>query len=249
MATLRLPLQFMSRRFRFPGQLSWPVFAIVLLAILAIGSTAGFLFANRFDRGDSYQRVYRGHLARLDANAAAGRVVFLGASTFQGLDVSRVTPFGLNLSVGAEPMADLIERAKTYRSVKSARVVVFNTGLNDLIRSCDGPLLAVDRLLSVVPSSTPVVVIGVQGISIKARPTRCKTSFPDLISQQNHHFKEACRRRSHCVYLQNPIPANVEQSVSDVLQEPDGIHLSGSGYAKLVSALTNALKQLADSPP
>jgi hypothetical protein len=249
MAALRLPLQFMREPFRLPAKMALPILASVFLAILAAVLALGFKYLNRSDRSESYLQVHRGHLVRLDANSAEARVVFLGSSTFQALDVSRVTPSGLNLAAGGELMSDLIQRAKTYHSVKSARVVVLNSGFNDLFRSCDGTPVPIDDLLSVVPTSTPVIVVGLQGISAKSLPARCKASFPSLIAQQNQLFVEACKRRSRCLYLQNPVPAKVEQSVSDVLQEPDGIHLSGTGYTELVNALAIALRQLADSPP
>lgn len=222
---------------------------IAAAGALVAGFLAGAFSGRAFERmtsapAASFMETQRGHLARLDGASLPGRVVFLGSSTFQGLDVSAVTPLGLNLGLGGETIVALAKRIETYRAPAHARAVVINAGLNDLMQRCRLPEAGLDSLFAHIPPATPTIVLGVQGVDPARHGTRCDGQIPRLIADLNRSLAAACARRPHCSYVAHPIaPADNAPELA-ALRENDGIHLSPAGYRKIIEALRTAIARI-----
>ncbi|MGI4720800.1 MAG: SGNH/GDSL hydrolase family protein [Janthinobacterium lividum] len=170
--------------------------------------------------------------------------MFLGSSTFQGLDTSSVTPVGLNLSIGGDTLEGLIQRSAAYRSLETARAVIVNIGLNDLMRGCAQPEAQVEELFRLVPAETPVIVLGVQGVQESAPARRCQSVIAKLIDEFNRTLLNACSSKNNCQFVPNPVASNMNPHTKKLLQEADGVHLSQRGYQALSNALRDALSKV-----
>lgn len=215
------------------------VFYVAIAGLL--GFLLGAVLAGREQNAPSrsaFSLEARGHLARLDAVAAPGQILFLGSSTFHALDVGSVANRSLNLGLGGDTIGGLLERMRGYRSLAWARGVVLNIGLNDLIRSRSIEAVQGDlaELFRAIPGDTPLVVLGIQrpsGEALERRPELGKLS-----AELDSRFVQACRRRSACVFVENP--ADGTSNGSSMLGV-DGIHLSPDGYEELRRRLRAAL--------
>lgn len=196
------------------------------------------------DEQAAFSDIQRGHLRRLDGASAEGRVVFLGGSTFQGLDSSSVTPAGLNLSIGGDTLHALTQRAAGYRSLASARAVLIHIGLNDLVRDCVQPQARIEDLLVLVPAATPIILLGVQGVREADNGRRCGGGLAGLIDAFNQKLLRACNSRGNCQFVSNPVATTMDHNTMKALQEPDGVHLSAQGYQALSNALRTALSRV-----
>ncbi len=221
---------------------------IIFHALLfgTLGAVFGFFSATLLDRQArvptaSFVETQRGHLARLDGASAPGRVIFLGSSTFQGLDVSAVSPLGLNLGLGGDTLHGLAERSAHYRSPRLAQAVMLNIGLNDLMQQCRQPETTLDRILAQIPAQTPVFVLGLQRVDTHRHGMRCSGRITQLITDLNTQHAQACARHSNCSYLLHPAGPETPPSTSFVQFEDDGIHLSAAGYQELIERLRAAL--------
>lgn len=188
-----------------------------------------------------FASVMRGHLDRLDGASAPGRVVFLGNSTLQGLDVSSVTPVGLNLSIGGEVLAGTLERAARYRSLAVAKALVVNVGFNDIVADCRLPAVAsLSRLLALVGESTPVLVLGVQQPAPDRQLPLCEGRIGLLARQYNERLAQVCASRRLCTFVPNPAAQSAAGGQKTGMLAADGIHLSPEGYGELVARLRQA---------
>ncbi len=191
--------------------------------------------------GVPFASEQRGHLQRLDRNGAAGRVVFLGSSTIQGMDIAGVTPVGLNLGLGGDTLDGLQQRLAGYRTVRSAAAIVVNIGLNDLLQSCQMPNSALERLMKRWPPSVPLVMVGVQGLAPEQRRKHCDGRMDELVRDFNQTLEATCQERTPCRFVRSPVPADVDAPRARALLEPDGLHLSTQGYGPLKAAIKSAL--------
>lgn len=220
------------------------LFVLVLLILVLVYVAGKRIGGAVSDRQTAFFDIQRDHVRRLDSASVAGRVVFLGSSTFQGLDTSSVTPFGLNLSIGGDTLAGLIERSASYRSLATARAVIVNIGLNDLARDCAQPEAQIEELFRLVPAETPVIVLGVQGVQERAPARRCERVFAKLIDEFNQQLLNACSNNNNCQFVSNPVASNMNPHTMKFLQEADGVHLSQRGYQALSHALRDALSRI-----
>lgn len=221
------------------------VLSIAFLTGLALGillrqSTEG----DERGSASSFAETQRAHLRRLDGASADGRVVFLGGSTFQGLDVSSVTPVGLNLSVGGDTIPALTARSARYRSLAAARAVVINIGLNDLSVNCAQPMANIEDVFASIPATTPIVVLGVQSIDSVKYLGNCRATLNSLIFEFNRRLVTSCSARIGCVFVPNPVRSAITPDAIEYLLESDGVHLTRMGYLELSSLLRKALLQV-----
>ncbi len=186
---------------------------------------------------DDFGQVQAGHLRRLDGNAEKGRVVFLGSSTFQGLDTGSVTARPLNLGLGGDTVQGLLERLRTYSSPKDASAIVLNIGLNDIVRGVEVDRLPYQQLLSELPVHVPLFVLGLQAVR-RAVPDE-EERINRAVVEANARLSALCAARRACRYLGNPVDSAVRYE--PFLWEPDGLHLSAAGYVRLRAALVQGL--------
>jgi hypothetical protein len=211
-----------------------------------LGLATGYLLSSSMERvvrnsASDFATIQQAHLRRLDGASVDGRVVFLGGSTFQGFDISSVTPIGLNLSIGGDTLPALTIRAARYRSLATASAVVINIGLNDLAIDCAQPLGNIEDVFALIPSATSIVVLGVQGVNPAKYLGHCHATLNDLIAEFNQRLVKSCSLRTGCVFVPNPVRPAISPGAIDHLQESDGIHLSRIGYGELSEMLRKAL--------
>lgn len=225
-------------------RLAWIVVAGLTGLAFGFGS-ARLLESHTARPTTSFMETQRGHLARLDGASLPGRVVFLGSSTFQGLDVSAVTPVGLNLGLGGDTIKGLADRMTDYTSPRHASAVIVNIGLNDLMQRCTLPKNSLATVLTQVPASIPILVLGVQAIDTALHGARCDGRIAELIGDLNKQQAQACASRPACTFVQHPANLQAAPTPASSILENDGIHLSASGYLELIHALRSALADLA----
>lgn len=202
-----------------------------------VGLTGALLYARWHPcPTDDFREVQAGHLRRLDGNAEKGRVVFLGSSTLQGLDTGSVTARPLNLGLGGDTVQGLLERLRTYSSPKDASAIVLNIGLNDIVRGVEVDRLPYQRLLGELPGHVPLFVLGLQAVR-RAAPDE-EERINRAVVEANARLSALCAVRRSCRYLGNPVNSAAR---SEPLWEPDGLHLSAAGYARLRAALVQGL--------
>ncbi|HQD15904.1 MAG TPA: SGNH/GDSL hydrolase family protein [Ottowia sp.] len=217
-----------------------------MAALAALGFLAGWWSGGQQQGRVAEERAsaaQRGHLLRKDRNSEDGRVVFLGSSTFQGMDVSSISPRALNMGLGGDTIESLQARSANYRSIARASAVVVNVGLNNLVRDCALPPSTLENLMSSWPAGVPVVVVGVQGIAPARRRERCDGQLGPLVRAWNAQQAAACAARPNCRYVGNPVPAEPSDDDAGALLEADGIHLSASAYGALKATICGGLMQ------
>lgn len=177
-----------------------------------------------------WERRLRAHYRRLDGSTPAGAVVFLGASSIQGLNASAVRSCTASFGIGGETADELAERVGDYRALDRAAAVVVMTGLNDVLRG-DGAAVgpAVRRLLAALPPGVPVILSSTVRL---ADPTRGAALAPVNVA-----MRDACRADPRCRFVD--LAAAMADPVT--LIEPDGIHLNPAGYALWARLLREAL--------
>jgi lysophospholipase L1-like esterase len=182
----------------------------------------------------------RGHHERLVDNVEPGAVLFVGASSVQGHDVGAVADRAVNLGIGSDTVAGVLQRWPA-RAIEQARAVVLAIGFNDLAHE---PVEVVrDRfaeLLARVPAEQPVVVSGVQSVGAVAIADR--PGLDARIVQLNHGYRALCADRPRCQYVDTA--AALARCPGEPVHEPDGVHLGPAGYRCWKAALRVALEAL-----
>ena len=227
-----------------------------ILVAVTVAAIAGFFAGNSYvsrsvcDDNTRFVETQNGHLRRLDRGSSDGRIVFLGSSTFQGLDTSSITPVGVNLSVGGDTLSNLVRRSSQYKSLETARAVVINIGLNDLMQTCNQHETKIQSLLSLVPAATPIVLVGVQFVSAARKQLVCDgVSLSAMISVFNDQLLQACNDRKPCRFVENPTVGALDEAARLEMMEADGIHLSRAGYIILSDRIRKALSSLGMPAP
>lgn len=177
-----------------------------------------------------WQRRLRDHYRRLDGSTPPGAVVFLGASSIQGLNAAAIHSCTASFGIGGETAAQLVERVGDYRSIERAAAVVVMTGLNDVL-SGDGAAVGghISRLLAALPVDTPVIMS-----STVRLPPGDRAS---AVENANTAMRAACAARPGCRFvdlhgaMSDPVP----------LIAADGIHLNSLGYRLWANLLRAAL--------
>jgi lysophospholipase L1-like esterase len=228
---------------------------VILLAYLALLHLAVGLLISRPDLA---MRLHRGvtgatpgatpfvasmhrHHQRLAGNIEPGAVLFVGSSSIQGLDVGAVADRAVNLGIGSDTVAGVLERWPT-RAIAHARAVVVAIGLNDLLDH--EPVEAVSarfaELLARVPADLPVVVSGIQ--SLGAAVIADRPGLDAQIVQLNQSYRALCAGRPRCQYADTA--AALARCPGGPVHEPDGIHLGTAGYRCWKAALRAGLDAL-----
>lgn len=187
----------------------------------------------------TWERRLRAHYRRLDGSTPAAAVVFLGASSIQGLNASAVRSCSASFGIGGETATELVERVGDYRALDRAAAIVVMTGLNDMLRG-DGAAVgpAVRRLLAALPPGVPVILSSTVRLLDPARGRE--------LQGVNDALRAACAAHRGCRFVD--LAAAMEDPAA--LIEPDGIHLNPTGYALWVRQLRSALDAagVADRP-
>ena len=192
---------------------------------------------------DSYRR-WAAALARSDAYAPPAALVFLGDRIVRDLDTSSIARHTLNLAIPGETTARLLDRVRTYRSVRTARGVVIGVGLNDLYyRPIPEAVANYRRIMDEVPAGTPVLVLAVLPVDERAQPTFRNADVRHL----DEALEALCGERPGCRFV-DPSPRLTDDTgnLAAANHDGDGIHLSKAGHDAYWAAVTAAV--LADMP-
>ncbi len=180
-------------------------------------------------------------LDRIDAQAPDGAVVLLGDSIVQGYHAAALGPDVVNLGVGTDTTAGLLDRLADYGSPARARAIVVSVGHNDLRLRDDAELLENwGDILSALPCCIPLVCVAILPVD--------ETASPDLagFNARTRGLAEGmaalCTERLGTVFLDmSDDLADADGNLADAFHDGDGIHLSPAGYAVWTRALAGAL--------
>ena len=185
----------------------------------------------------SFERITNAHYARRMRNADEKSVIFLGSSSIQALDVSKVAERAINLGIGGEKLAGLKARLANYPKANLANIVVLAAGFNDL---CGTPLKQREMIFNEIIGffdETKLVISSMQ-------PAPSKKKCIDLqsqISEYNAFLKDVCRQHVRCEFvdLERALGSNTTHFF-----EADNIHLNPIGYRVWERELEKAISKL-----
>jgi lysophospholipase L1-like esterase len=193
---------------------------------------------------DGFRR-WSSALARSDAYARPGALVFLGDSIMRDLDTSSIARHTLNMAIPGDTTARLLDRMRSYRSVKTARGVVFGVGVNDLYyRSIPEAVANYRRMMREVPEGTPLMVVAPLPVD-----ERVENAFRnDAIRRLDGALAALCGERPGCHFV-DPSPRLIDDTgnLAPANHDGDGIHLSNVGHDAYWSVVNAAV--LTDMPP
>lgn len=176
---------------------------------------------------------------RRDRNLAAGAVVFFGGSHIMSLNVSRITPHGMNFGIGGDTTVGLLTRLPRYQSVGKARAVVVGIGFNDVKKRDAKAIVRNTReILDRIP--VPVVLCGLFPIVPDAAHRSAETERHNaVIRDVNKALRDICK--GDCVFV-DPHPDLTGREPR--LRDPDGIHLDRTGYDIWTGLIAEKLNEL-----
>ena len=197
----------------------------------------------------SYKR-FAAAFARSDARAQPGALVFIGDSIMRDLDASSIARHTLNLAIPTDTTAGVLNRARGYRSLATARGVVFGVGVNDLRwRPVAKAVENYGQMLDLVPRATPVLALSV--LPVDEREVSLRNA--DII-KLNAGIASLCAARPGCHFVD--VGRQLTAASGNLLpsaHEGDGIHLSAVGHKAywqaINAAVMNFVPQAAVTPP
>lgn len=223
---------------------AYVLLSAALVGFLIIQTHAGYVVGTKLGFIDvpeitPIQKAVVLQHARLDRNLAPGVVVFLGDSHILGLDITAITPKGVNFAVGSETTVGLLARLPRYKSISKARSVVIGIGYNDIDkRGSEQIAQNVATILQRIPA--PVVLSGLlpvsQGTLIPAEDTN---RINLIIKMTNELLKRACTQ--NCRFV-DPLPKFAGSIKNKRYHEDDGVHLNVHGYEIWRNLISNTLK-------
>ncbi|WP_326539102.1 GDSL-type esterase/lipase family protein [Pseudorhodoferax sp.] len=166
-------------------------------------------------------------------------VVLVGSSTLARWP-NELEPNVVNLGLPGDTIPGLTRRLHAYPNLQQARQIVLNIGLNDMRKHCRIEAIDLSALLQALPSTVPVLWIGVQGVSPAVRAKWCDGGFGPLSVKLNMRLAQACTQRPGCRFVQHPIGENADDAMSTKWHSKDGVHLSSEGYLALHAAVRGA---------
>jgi len=242
---------------------SWKGWASAALGAYALGVSALLWFAitqddfglrvqrklgldpvtKEFDRN---YRWWASALARSDARARPGAVLFLGDSIMRDLDTSSIARHTLNLAVPGDTTARLLNRMERYSSVLTARGVVIGVGINDLDwRPVPEALDNYRKILNLAPPATPVLLLSVLPIDEEAGDTSANAAVRRL----NEGVAGLCAARPGCHFVDFTARlVDGEGNLSEHAHEGDGKHLSAVGHEVYWNAVNAAVLNFVPPP-
>ena len=189
---------------------------------------------------DAEYRRWADTLARSDERARSGSLLFIGDSIVRDLDTSSIARHTLNFGVPGDTTVRVLERARTYRTIGTARGVVLPFGLNDLpLRPVDEALDNYRRVLDLIPATTPTLAVAL--LPVDERRAR-KVHSNATIRAMNSGLAALCGARPNCRFV-DPTPDLVDGTgnLAAKLHDGDGIHLSVTGHEIYWNAMNTAV--------
>ncbi len=178
----------------------------------------------------------------LDGTVRPGLVWFFGDSIIQMLDTGRVTGRALNLGIGEDTIAGVLQRVAEHPALPGAAGVVVAVGTNDLLyRGPEEAGRLYGALLRRLPTALPVVASAVLPVDETARPQLAGRNA--AIRRLNAEIAGACAERRECLFADaGPLLADKSGNLAREHHRGDGLHLSRSGYERLIGTLAAAVR-------
>jgi lysophospholipase L1-like esterase len=186
-----------------------------------------------------YQRTKRIILADSAQQAGAGRVLVIGHSQVERMDVSLLDPRALNLGIEGDSMDGVLERLPDYPNIKTATALIFIIGINDTpIATPDQMKNKAQAILARIPENVPVV----WSLILPTNARRTSIFSGDKIIAVNAVWENICMARAHCIVSDaTSLLAEGSGQLRTAYDLGDGIHLSAAGYAVLRQVLRESL--------
>jgi len=219
---------------------SWPR-TLFCFSVVVAAALAGMVIGRRATapQPDAFYRETAAHLRRLDRSVLPGDVLFLGDSHVQGMNVTMVTPHGVNFGIGGETSDGLLRRIESYTSLRRASAVVIAIGFNDLYTGNPADSArTIAKILLNMP--VPVVLSAVPPIDAIRRP-EFGSQMNDRIAALNVSLMQLCK--VNCWYV--PASAFATDATGNLRDhEGDGVHLNTEAYTAWTAAIKTALQDI-----
>lgn len=222
LALIHLGFMVLFWRSDVPGKLAWQ---------LGIGS-------RWVELSNDYRRKAR-VLSRLDDGIAPDAVLFVGDSLMSSLDVGALIDHPVQLSIAGETVRRTVARIVDYRSLTTARGIVFHVGTNDL-RYRRGAAFEEPfrRMLRLVPPRVPVILSAI--LPVDERVFRHYDNR--AIADANARLAAICAERPGCRFIETGAGlTDATGSLDPRHHVGDGLHLNGDGYRAWLPAMRAAL--------
>lgn len=176
----------------------------------------------------------------LDAQAGKGRTVIIGDSHCHRLDTATMADGMVNFCAGGDTLANISSRIEGYKSVTHAETLIVWAGTNDFLhqsRSLDDFDAHVRKTLNTHSSAGKVLLLSLPPLG----PERAKNGMKLRFQNANSILKQNCSER--CIFIDlTPILATKEGVLDRKYDAGDGIHLNGTGYCAVTTALKPHIK-------
>ena len=185
---------------------------------------------------------------RVLGNAEDGFIAVLGDSHVQGLAVHRLHPRAVNLGIGRDTTAGVIQRLPRYGPLSRAAAMVLAIGLNDLEFLNEQETAAgVADILRALPAGLPVVCSAVLPVAADA-PGR--ENYAARITELNRRIQAVCAADSRCRFVDaGPRLVDESAALAPEYHVGDGVHLSPRGAELWIELLREGLGSTLEAQP
>jgi len=173
----------------------------------------------------NYSKAANAYLLRMDQNVAPGRLILIGDSQIESMDVSGFRPDAVNFGIGGDTWFGLSQRMPDYTSLSHADGVVLLAGINDLRHTSVAEIVQQAKgALNMLPDDVPVYLASIMPVD----PVKVPISLSD-IQLLNDGLETLCRENCSYIDVYNAFLTSAGTVNTSLLQD-DGIHLNRRGY-------------------
>lgn len=184
-------------------------------------------------------------------------IFFVGDSMVRGLNVSDLTPVGVNLGLSGDNTAGTLYRIRLYPKVmphfQTAKLLVISIGTNNLgLGPPADPLITkhVRQMLASRPKEQRLVLNAIFPVDGSVQPLEL-AGYNQRIAAINHELERTCAAFANCSFL------NAGRKMRDrhgnlaakYHKKNDAFHLSPAGYAYWIEELRAVLPELSTILP
>lgn len=180
-------------------------------------------------------------LSRIDQNLNENTTLFIGDSLTQGMAVTNILPYAVNFGIGHDTVNGVLQRIKSYESIKRVAKVIVTVGINDLRKKPVEAVIVnyIDLLNELEKRHRHVYIHEVLPIDEKIMGKKLQNK----ITLFNQHLNKISKSFTNVHFLQKSMEfidntGNLKAS----LHLGDGLHLNSNGYSIWIKQLKKQLK-------